>query len=168
MAYVADDYLLLHTGPEPVAWNMYATAKLDAGHLLRFPQLAGAVSVSAVAVAEEKAVLDVEALLPQALARSLPIRAVLVPRIRGGRARLRRVSAGEALLALAPSTTFQMPFDDGQAVSSLAAVVRRVPAFGLDVGDDPDELARALERVLDAVAGGEEPALEQAPEGVAP
>jgi len=166
MAYVADDYLLLHTHPEPVAWNMYGTAKLDAGNLARFPQLAGAVSISADPVADEKAVLDVQALLPQALVTSLPIRAVLVPRIRGGRSRLRRASAGEALLALAPSTTFQMPFDDGQAVASLAAVARRVPAFGLDVGDDPDELAQALERVLDALDGGEEPALEPAWQGV--
>ncbi len=80
--------------PEPVAWNMYGTAKLDAGHLARFPQLAGAVSISADPVADEKAVLDVQALLPHALASSLPIRAVLLPRIRGGRARLRRASAG--------------------------------------------------------------------------
>ncbi len=167
MAYVADDYLLLHTHPEPVAWNMYGTAKLDAGHLARFPQLADAVSISADPVADEKAVLDVQALLPRSLVRSLPVRAVLVPHIRGGRARLRRASAGEALLALAPSTTFQMPFDDGQAVGSLANVARRVPAFGLDVGDDPDELAQALERVLDAVARGEEPALAPAPESVA-
>ena len=167
MAYLADDYLLLHTLPEPVAWNLYGTAKLDAGHLARLPHLARAVGISADPAADEKAVLDVQALLPQALANSLPIRAVLLPRICGGRARLRRASAGEALLALAPSTTFQMPFDDGQAVSSLAAVARRVPAFGLDVGDDPAELAQAIERILDGVAGGEEPALESV-SGVAP
>lgn len=167
MAYVADDYLLLHTDPEPVAWNMYGTAKLDAGHLARFPQLADAASISADPVADEKAVLDVAALAPESLVRSLPVRAVLVPRIRGGRARLRRASAGEALLALAPSTTFQMPFDDGQVVRSLAAVARRVPAFGLDVGDDPDELARAIESILDALAHGQEPALDADPQGVA-
>lgn len=167
MAYVADDYLLLHaTDPEPVAWNMYGTAKLDAGHLARFPQLADAVSISRDPVADEKAVLDVAALLPGSLVSSLPVRAVLVPHIRGGRARLRRASAGEALLALAPSTTFQMPFDDGQVVRSLAAVARRVPAFGLDVGDDPDELAHALEHILDALERDEEPTLDQTPENV--
>lgn len=166
MAYVADDYLLLHTDPEPVAWNMYGTAKLDAGHLARFSQLADAVSISPDPVADEKAVLDVDALLPRALVRSLPVRAVLVPHIRGARTRLRGASAGEALLALAPSTTFQMPFDDGQVVGSLAAVARRVPAFALDVGDDPDELAQAVERVLDALVHGEEPALDPALESV--
>jgi hypothetical protein len=165
MAYVGDDYLLLHCEPEPVAWNMYGTGKLDAGHLARFPHMARAVHVSANPLPEEKSVLDVEALAPGALVRSLPIRAVLVPRIRGGQARLRRTSAGQALLALAPSTTFQMPFDDGQAARSLADLARRVPAFALDVGDDPGELAQALDDVLDAVAGSEREAPEPAAQG---
>jgi hypothetical protein len=166
MAYVADDYLLLRSGPEPVAWNMYGTGKLDAGHLARFPHLAGAVNVSANPLADEKSVLDVVALAPGALVRSLPIRAVLVPRIRGGRTRVRPTSAGQALLALAPSTTFQMPFDEGLAVRSLAEVARRVPAFALDVGDDPGELAQALDDVLETVAGRERAGREPAVQGV--
>ncbi|HYB23828.1 MAG TPA: hypothetical protein VED41_08525, partial [Solirubrobacteraceae bacterium] len=156
MAYVADDYLLLHAEREPAAWNLYGTAKLDAGHLARFPELAGAVTRSTNPLADEKFVLDVAALAPQRLARSLPIRAVLVPHIRGGHARLRRTSAGQALLALAPSTTFQMPFDDGRAVRTLADVARGLPAFALDVGDDPRELVQALDDVLDA-AGDQRP-----------
>jgi hypothetical protein len=155
MSYVADDYLLLRNDGEPVAWNLFATAKLDAGHLGRFPQLAADVTVSAEPVAGEKAVLDVHRLLPHALVRSLPIRAVLVPRIRGGKARLRSTSAAAALLALAPSTAFQMPYDDGRVLGSLADVVRGVPAFSLDVGDDPGELADAVDRVLDAVERGD-------------
>ncbi|HEX5852078.1 MAG TPA: hypothetical protein VFY36_03185 [Solirubrobacteraceae bacterium] len=168
MAYVADDYVLLHVTPgerggdvgagyadgEPVAWNMFATAKLDQGHLARFPQLAAAVTGVADLASEEKAVLDVAALMPASLLPSLPIRAVLVPRIRGGRTRLRRASAAQALLALAPSTAFQMPFDEGQVFASLASLARRVPAFALDVGDEPEELAQAVDSVLDLVAEG--------------
>jgi hypothetical protein len=152
MRYVGDDYLLLHAHPTPVAWNMFGTAKLDAGHLERFPRLTPAASVSPEPVPGEKAVLDVDRLMAGSLVDSLAIRAVVVPRIRGGRARLARTSAGSALLALAPSTAFQMPFDDGEVVRSLATLARGLPAFSLDVGDDPDELARALRDVLDAVA----------------
>jgi hypothetical protein len=168
MAYVADDYLLLHTDPQPVAWNMYGTAKVDAGHLARFPGLTSAVTTSTDPVADEKAVLDIDRVSPHALAGSLRIRAVLVPRIRGGHARLRRASAGEALLALAPSTAFQMPFDDGRVVGSLATVARSVPAFALDVGDHTAELAQAIDRVLDAVTDRMEPALTPSAERVRP
>jgi hypothetical protein len=110
-------------------------------------------------VPDEKAILDVHRLMPRALASSLPIRAVLVPRIRGGHARLRPASAGEALLALAPSTAFQMPFDGGRVMGALAAAARAVPAFALDVGDDPRELAQAVDRALDECAAEGEPKL---------
>lgn len=149
MAYVGDDYVLLHTDGGPVAWNLFGTAKLDRGHIERFPELTAELAISADPLPDEKAVLDVDRVMGDALASSLPIRAVLVPRIRGGRARLREASPGEALLALAPSTAFQMPFDGGEVMRSLAGVVRALPAFALDVGDDPAELAEAVDRVLD-------------------
>jgi hypothetical protein len=146
MRYVSDDYVLLHGGPEPVAWNLYGTAKLDAGHLLRFPQFA---SAGVPNDPDEKAVLSVLEEAPGALVEQLPIRAIVVPRVRGGRAAVRASSAADALLALAPSTALQMPFDNGRALAVLADVARAVPCFALDVGDDPGDLAVALNRVLD-------------------
>ncbi len=154
MSYVADDYLLLHTAPEPVAWNLFGTAKLDAGHLARIPRFASVASISPDPVADEKWVLDVAGLCADALAPSLPIRAIVVPRIHGGRSALRPASAGVALLALAPSTAFQMPYDDGAVVASLATVARSVPAFLLEVGDDVQELVGAIDEVLDTVVSG--------------
>jgi hypothetical protein len=53
------------------------------------------------------------------------------------------------LRAWAPSTVFQMPFDDGAVVASLADVVRTVPCFTLDVGDDEAELASAVAQVVE-------------------
>lgn len=151
MSYVADDYLLLHTAPDPVAWNLFGTAKLDAGHLARIPRFASAANISPDPVTDEKWVLDVADVFPDALVSSLPIRAIVVPRIHGGRSALRPTTAGVALLALAPSTAFQMPYDDGAVVASLAAVARSVPAFLLEVGDDVQDLVLAIDRVLDTV-----------------
>ncbi|MGO9751516.1 MAG: hypothetical protein ACLP8S_30240 [Solirubrobacteraceae bacterium] len=135
LGYVADDYVLLHAASEPQAVSLYSTA-----------------SVSVGLEADEKTVVDVATLMPGSVRESLPVRAVIVPRIRGGRARVRCASPAEALLALAPSTVLQLPFDDGAALGSLAAVVRRVPCFALDVGDDVAELASAVEQVLELAA----------------
>ncbi len=157
MAYVGDDYVLLHADGGPVAWNLFGTAKLDRGHIERFPELAAELAIAADPVPDEKAVLDVHRVMGEALASSLPIRAVLVPRIRGGRARLCEASPGEALLALAPSTAFQMPFDGGEVMRSLAGVVRAVPAWALDVGDDPAELAEAVHCVLEQAGSAGSP-----------
>jgi hypothetical protein len=149
LGYVADDYILLDAAGAPTAISIYNTAKLDDGHVGRFGALAPGIRFPPPSDAGEKAVLDIARLMPGSLRESLPVRAVLVPRICGGRSRLRRASAAEALLALAPSTALQMPFGDRAVVSSLAALVRRVPCFGLDVGDDVAEVAGGVERALE-------------------
>jgi len=136
LAFVADDYLLLDTSEEPPnAVSLYSTASIlsqpDGG---------------------EKTVIDVGSLRPDSLRESLRVRAVVMPHIRGGRARLRRVSPGVALRAWASSTVFHMPFDGGAVMASLADVVRRVPCFALDVGDVAAELAAAVVDVLDGAS----------------
>jgi len=132
LGYLADDYVLLHAAGEPTANSIYTTA-----------------SVAGTPQVEGKAVLDVAVSLPGSLRESLPVRAVLVPRIRGGRARLRRASPADALRAWAPDTALHMPFDDGAVVAVLAALVRGVPCFTLDVGDDAGELAGAVDQALE-------------------
>jgi len=132
LGYVADDYGLLNTTSQPHAIALYRTA-----------------SIRQAPDDEHKTVVDVAGLRPGVLRASLPVRAVIVPRIRGGRASLRRVAPAETLRALAPTTLLQFPFDDRAALGSLAALVRRVPCFALDVGDDASELAAAVERALE-------------------
>jgi hypothetical protein len=132
LQFVADDYLLLRVGGDLEALSLYGT-----------------VSVRARSDDDVKDVLDVASLAPGSLRESLRVRAVVVPRIGGGHTELRRVSPGATLRAWAPGTALQMPWDNGAVVASLAEVVRRVPCFALDVGDDPDQLASAVLRALD-------------------
>jgi hypothetical protein len=80
---------------------------------------------------------------------SLPVRAIVAPRIHGGATRVRPLGRAEALLALAPTTVLQMPFDDGAAFAALAALARHVPCFAIDVGDDAGGIAHGVEEVLD-------------------
>jgi hypothetical protein len=148
LLYIADDYVLLDTAGEATACSIYGTAKLDDGHLERFPILASKVRHPPAADAGQKAVLDVTRLMPSSICESLPVRAVIVPRICGGRSRLRRINAGPAMLALAPSTVLQQPFGEGEVVGVLAEVVRRVPCFALDVGDDVANLPALVEEAL--------------------
>lgn len=135
VGFVADDYLLLDARGAPTAVSLYGTA-----------------SIAAASGEDEKQVVDVAATTPGTLRASLPVRAVVAPRIRGGRARLVRVSPAEALRAWAPTSLVEMPFDGGAALAALASVVRAVPCYVLEVGDDPGELARAVDEVLDQAA----------------
>ncbi|HEX4108548.1 MAG TPA: hypothetical protein VHX88_10460 [Solirubrobacteraceae bacterium] len=149
MRYVADDYLLIEAGPPARAVNLFTTAKLDAGHLARFPALARRARRSADPVDGEKYVLP----MPQdALATELVVRAVAVPQIAGPRTAVRSISGAAALLALAPSTAMQMPYDGGAVLATLASVVRGLPCFALEVGEDPADLAPAVDEMLERTA----------------
>jgi hypothetical protein len=131
LRYLGDDYVLLETGREPTVSAIYRNA-----------------SVRGASDREPKTILDVAAVRPGAVLGSAPVRAVIVPRITGGRASVRRVTSAEALRAWAPATAVQFPFDGGAVLASLAAVVGQVPCFALDVGDDATELARAVDQGL--------------------
>jgi hypothetical protein len=150
--YVADDYFALDLKPEPRAWNVYGTAKIDAGHGARFPDLGAAAAPRRTSAADEKAILDIGRLSGERVVDALRIRSVICPRVSGGRTRWRRIGGPQALLALAPSTAIQLPYDRGAVVAPLAELARRVPCFALDVGDDMDELFAALEEILDEAA----------------
>jgi hypothetical protein len=124
LRYVGDDYVLLEDG---IAWNLYGTAKVDAG-----PD-------------REKTVLELEA---ESLIEALPIRAVVVPAIGSRSTRLEEISPAQALLALAPSTAFQMPFDRGAVLATLGELVRLVPCHRLELGRRAKAAASALGEVL--------------------
>ncbi|HEY6471907.1 MAG TPA: hypothetical protein VIY26_03375 [Acidimicrobiales bacterium] len=133
LGFVADDYVLLRAGRGWEAVSVYSTVSLLGSHV------------------DAKTVLDVASSMPGCMRESLPVRAVVLPRVRGGHAHLRSVSPAVALRAWAPSTALHMPFDNGAVVASLAEVVQGVPCFTLDVGDDEAELAAAVDRVLEQV-----------------
>ncbi len=74
-------------------------------------------------------VLDVSGRRPAQIAQSLPLRAVLVPRVGPAGPRCRPLSKAQAMLALTPSTVFQMPYDDGAAIPIPSRTARKLPCF---------------------------------------
>jgi hypothetical protein len=128
LGYLGDDSVLLYGADRLTAGSIYGTA-----------------GVRVHAATDEATVHDVP---PSSLRDALPIRAVVVPRIGGGSTRLSSIEPSQALLAWAPSSALRLPFDEGEIVATLAALVRRVPCFALSVGDDPSEQAGAIGEAL--------------------
>lgn len=139
LRFVADDYVLLRGGPP-----------LETRPSLETVCLYSTASVRSGAEEGTKRVVDVDSVRPDALRRSLPLRAVAVARVSGGKTRWRRVAAAAALRAWAPSTVRLMADDRGAALPLLAAAVRSLPCYSLDVGDDESEIAAAVGEMLDA------------------
>lgn len=144
-----DDFLMLRDGDPPMAYSTYNKAKLEAHHLKRaLPGLLPAV-VNPEEMEAEKAVVQIDELYPGQLVHSFPIRAVVVPQVTGERAsRLVETASTLGIMAIAPSTIFQLRWAGREDFERIASVVRRVPNYRLELGHDLAGVAEAVSRLL--------------------
>jgi hypothetical protein len=148
LAYAGDDFVALAGRPEPYVHSLYSSGKLESHQIERFPVLAGAVA-NPERLPEEKAVVYAGELDGGTTVAGFPLRAVLVPRIAGGReTRVVPTSPTAALTALAPSTIFQLHPPQPNALAEMAAVVRRVPCLSLELGTDLELIPEAIAAYL--------------------
>jgi hypothetical protein len=151
--FLGDDYVLIdRPGNGPHVHSLYATAKLAPSATRLLSELPARYR-GPLPPDASKHVVDVGTLRPARLRATARIAAIAIPRVRAGAGtRLRPASASAALMALAPTTVFQAPRNDGAALRPLASLVRQVPAYTLDL-DRPAGLSGVLpELIRDALA----------------
>lgn len=144
--YLADDYCLVTTNPTPTLHSLYHSGKIHFSDTNRLPQLQQAKSSLAFDSADKALYLfhDQFHVTPQ-----LPLRAILLPTITGkAKSHLRPASAAAVLLALAPSTTFQLPGHRPQIVQTLGQLVRQVPGYVLELGTDPTHIPAVMAQLF--------------------
>lgn len=154
LRYAGDDYCLVGLDPSPWAYSLYGTGKVNADQAERFPDLVAGPLLNADRVGEEKALFLVSRRSPAKMVRRFPISALVVPVIDGGRCRVEPLSPGRALQALAPSTVLQLPGAGAKALSTLAALTRRVPTYALRLSPDPRDAPPVLAALVDRLAAG--------------
>ncbi len=143
LEYAGDDYVLVDIASPPIAYNVYSYAKLKPDTLGRWPALRGLPVMTDDAAA--KVVIDLAADAARRIVARLTVRGIVVPRVvEGGRTELTRTTAQHALLALAPSTVFQLPPDGGRALRPLARLAASVPTWRLDLGGEPESVVDLL------------------------
>lgn len=83
-------------------------------------------------------------------ASSIEIKAIVLPRIaHADRSTLSRARPQLAMMELAPSNLQQLPGGWRQGMSFIANLVRRVPAYHLDLSSDPAEIAATVRRLIE-------------------
>lgn len=146
--YLADDYCAVVTTPEPVVHSVYSSGKAVTANLSLLPGLAR-LAPRPDSRFEEKSIYYLAEHAPDRIARTRPLRAVLVPRIAGGaNTRVEPASPATALAALAPSTLFQIAHSGSAAFAELARLVRSVPCYQLLVGDRPETAAEVIRDLM--------------------
>ena len=149
-SYAGDDGVAVGGGPVPLVHSLYCTAKLEPRHLRGvLPHLAAMLEDSEAAD-HGKRMFFLDRLQAADRTASFPLRAVLLPRVTGApRSTTRLVSSATGLLALAPSTLFQLPGARPDRLRHMADMLRRVPAHVLELGSDLATVAPAIRAVLD-------------------
>lgn len=151
LLYAGDDYCLLSTDPPVTAYSLYNTAKLKGpGDLERFPELSSQV-VNPHRLKDEKVIIFLQEKYSRQIVKSLPIRAVFVPRItHQGQTRLIKTTAQEALKFILPSTVRQLRGSGLGDFHSLRQITKENPCYILEAGTD---LAQIPETIADFLSG---------------
>ncbi len=148
LGVAGDDYVLATGGPEPRVHSLYSSAKLEPHQLQRFPHLSDGV-VNPGAPGEKPMIL----LCPRwagSVSAGFPLRGAVAPRVVGrGPTRARRVGGAALLAALAPSTIFQLPGTGRHTLARIGSLLRHLPSWELELGENVSEIPLALERVLE-------------------
>lgn len=173
MEIVADDYVLLETGP-PLAHAMQSTAKLTEDSVARLGIDGRSIDSAGFEPTLEgpaKALIDIRTLAPETMRPNLEIVAVVAPQVPPARSPfaansptrsekrdaseggmepvLEPVSAARGLRAVAPSTIVQSGNQGGESLAALASLVREVPSYQLRLAPDPAANADAVACLVD-------------------
>lgn len=128
--FLADDYVAVELDP-PRVHSLFSSAKLDWDH----PAGVGATlqPINRREDGDEKALY----LLRDRVASVATIRAIIAPRVSpSGPTTLAPMTAGRALMSLAPSSILQLAGDAGDRLAALRSLCEQVPAFELVLGTD--------------------------------
>ncbi|MBS0232030.1 MAG: hypothetical protein JSR99_00920 [Proteobacteria bacterium] len=88
---------------------------------------------------------DFDEVMPGSRARRLAMKAILIPQISGAsRSSFRPASGREAMMALAPSSLYQLYGTWKEDFSLLASIARALPAYHLTLSERPAEIASAI------------------------
>jgi len=147
--YLSDDYCLVEVEPVPTAFALYSSGKLHRHMLPRFPRLAALAADPYPEDPSTKPVIFLRQEHGYAMTSQRPLRALIVPVVTGRPdTTFEPTSAAQALLALAPSTLYQLPNVGDGAFQSQARLVRALPCYRLNLGTRFETIPPAIRALL--------------------
>lgn len=148
--FLGDDYILFGLEPEPTAYNLYQSAKLNVAHFgAHFPHLAETIHDYTTLDRQDKAILMLNDHFPGQIASDCRIRAVVLPKVSvGSGSRLVEIEAQTTLAGLVSSTLHQLPPVPPQYVRKMIELVKSVPNYRLEISGSPHELPDLLAKLI--------------------
>lgn len=150
MWYAGDDYVVVSNRPKPRVFPLYGTAKLDPDQAARFPELAP-LQVHAPAE-DEKAVYRIYPTYRASMPASMPLNAILIPRIEPGAATAFSddISRNEVRHHASFTTVSQLPRAGRATYEFIHDLAEQLPTRRLILGPDQARLPSVLKELCDS------------------
>jgi hypothetical protein len=154
LASVGDDYVAVSAADGGVeAQPVLRLMKQDPRGLHRLGLAPGKGALGGPVNWQGKIEFDFEALAPGTRAERLAMKAILIPHIAGSPVTsLRTAAAKDAMLALAPNSLYQLYGSWREDFALIAAIARALPAFHLDLSEDPEDIATTIRAFIESRA----------------
>jgi len=149
LLYTGDDYCLISNNALPTVHSLYSTGKLNGKDTSLFPGLKSSLYKPNSPKNQEKSIFFIHRIFPEKTLNKFPLKAVFIPKKTGHASpRIEKIPPASGLLALGPSTVFQLPGFEEQTFRNLGEAVKKVPCYTLELAEERDKNAYALSRFL--------------------
>ena len=146
--YLADDYVITRLDPEPLVYSLYSTAKLNADHVVNFPDLTGFVK-NPDKLDQEKAVMFLYPHLKEQIVSEMPLKAILTPRVMNlNETATSPVSRWTIERALSFTTMSQLPCVGRHTHDFVSKLSSALPSYVLELGRDLKKIPAAIAAFL--------------------
>ncbi len=134
--YLADDYLVVQFEPEPLVYSLYCTAKLNADHVVNFPDLNRFVK-NMEKLDQEKAVMFLHPHLKNQIVSEMSLTAIVTPRVTDKDNT--SITPGERWAiqrAMSFTTMSQLPYVGHHTNDFISKLSSTLPIYSLELGRD--------------------------------
>lgn len=160
MDYTADDYCAVSTTIHSsrnistnsvTAYNLYNSVKVLPDGFQRFPELHDYPIWNKVAFengTDVKAFLFMNNNSRHHMKNTATLSAIFIPKITGGETRIVPTSKTHAMLALIPSTLFQLPLPGKNKTEDLKKIIDGLPCYTLELGPNVRQVPKIIRDFL--------------------
>jgi hypothetical protein len=146
--YIADDYVITKLKPAPAVVSLYCTAKLNADHVINFPDLSRLIN-NTEKLDQEKAVIFLNHSLNQKLVTEMPLKAILTPQITDEHdSHIKPVSRWDIQRAMSFTTMSQLPYVGHHTHNYISQLASSLPHYILEIGKDFTRIPAAISDFL--------------------
>jgi hypothetical protein len=146
--YMADDYVITSLEPQPLVYSLYSTAKLNADHIHKFPDLARFVK-NPEKLDQEKAVMFLFPQMKDQILPEMPLKAILTPQVMNqDEASFNPVEQWTIHRAMSFTTMSQLPYVGRHTHDFVGRLSALLPNYTLELGRDLQKIPAAVSNLI--------------------